>query len=101
MCLLTTMHMELLSEFAALAFRYYKHGTPDGVREPECQMSKLQRQTKVCRTYSRSCRETSVVKTRSMVAWDWSLPSQTFKSHQRLLRSWRPSKVLPKRPKRC
>jgi len=25
-------HMELLTEFAGPAFRFYKHGTPDGVR---------------------------------------------------------------------
>jgi hypothetical protein len=42
MWLLRTMHMELLTEFAVLAFRYYKHRTPDGVREPDGQMSKPQ-----------------------------------------------------------
>jgi hypothetical protein len=50
MCLLRTVNMELLTEFAVLAFRYYKHRTPDGVREPEFQVSKPQRQTEVCRT---------------------------------------------------
>ena len=40
MCPLTTVDMELLTEFAGLAFRDYKHGTPDGVQESVLQIFK-------------------------------------------------------------
>jgi hypothetical protein len=41
MCLRITVHMELLTEFAGPAFRYYKHGTPDGVLKLVLQISGL------------------------------------------------------------
>jgi len=41
MCLRITVHMELLTEFAGPAFRYYKHGTPDGVLKSVLQIPSL------------------------------------------------------------
>ena len=47
MCLRIMAHMELLTEFAGPAFRFYKHATPDGAQELVLQMSKLHPPTKV------------------------------------------------------